>query len=263
VQINHDLPSVIHDHTLKVDTSFQKIEKSLRDLYRLPLERLKGHTESDKNRFRYNLATDIVRKYVACFISKEFPVLSEDLFKLRRTLKLRFASDTCIVDSELSQLPEKLLTTEEGYQVRYCNIPLLSRISIAKYSNQEVASIGQCDWPGRKGVVARLEARIPLAIPYNITQLSYRGCALAHTVVAELYKIPEAVTVLREDIKVQPELSAYWIPELSHIYTKTAVLPPPSDPVLVMNLAGFNFLIGTWSEPEKNKLNTLIAEFSS
>lgn len=97
----------------------------------------------------------------------------------------------------------------------------------------------------------------------EIRKMGDRGLALAHKALSELYSIPEASGILHESSDlIRQDLSIHWIPDLEHIYVKEEVVPPPTDPVLVMKIAGARFLIGAWDEPEKSRLTTLLNEFS-
>ncbi|MEM9947876.1 MAG: hypothetical protein AAF810_17700, partial [Cyanobacteria bacterium P01_D01_bin.36] len=236
------------------------LNNALEQIKSIPEDQHPGINSYEQHRAIAALKRSAINRFLSAYIGQQYPCLDDNIFKLKRTAKLVF-DDFPHIAEIYDTKPEDMPRTENKIQVRWVRIPLLAHIDVDRYSSWTVCRLGICSWPGKRGVEAHIQAKIPVEIPVNIRSKSFDCMAKVYDAIACLYRSSLAASFV-SDISVSPSLKAYWIPTKEEMFLGEFVVPPARDPALVLHILGSSFLIGTWDEPEDNRFNALLKEFS-
>lgn len=258
-----DLQALIQSSITTSEFSLESVQDALKTIRNIPIEEKLNYSEYFYNNRIDDVKTKIFGKYLAAEISKEFKLLSPELFELKRVLKVQFVEDEVIIQDDFIKIPDPAPNVEKKIQTRWLAINLLTTCSIG----EERSYLGKLKIPGRKNHYVQFYCNLPVKMPPSARKAGFKAKELAYQAIAKLYQNDLIAKELDYQIENNSRLlqfrsRIYWIPELKHIYNEKIVIPPAADPALIMAIAGQRFLIETWDEEENSVLDSLLKEFS-
>ena len=227
-----------------------------------PQERLLLN-EDDLVRKVYLLKKALLGRYIHSQIYPQFKLLSEDIFKLERVLKINFEKNTIVsfedyFDTDLT----------EDTNTRYLTTSLLSLISVDS-TNFYLGSVKN---PGRKTVYTHFRTELPSLPKLNNYLLQFKFSQKLFQCLSKIYSNTKLAVFFNEVItgrhsfwNSNPTVSFYyaWIANIKDIYFETYAPPTNKDPALIAKIGDSYFLVSTWEEAPTSQLETLLKEFGN
>lgn len=225
---------------------------------------------------RAKVMYELVDQYFHAAISKEFPLLSEDIFKLKRyiTIETRGRKTRVLRDDTTPDLKKHKGTPYAYYQkdrrnVSKAEIPLFAYTELFK--GEHKADLGEFSFTKRSSyntrkITHKVEATLPGAIGQNL-RTAYKE-ALGHyfKVMAKAYSDPViGELLLQKPEQLEPEMGAIWIPtpeSLSVVTTEEVIERKPIDPAMILKARGKSYIVTTWEVDNEEPFEKYLREFS-
>lgn len=218
---------------------------------------------------------DLVEDYFVTAISKEFPLLSDELFKLKRHITLRKGEGTWKVVRDDTKAEENIDTkTEKENKVKVKRIetslfaytPLFEGDHTAKLG--KILQISKDRYEDTYRTTIAITAKLPGSIGPNLKN-AYRK-ALSHyfSVLSEMFKNPVAGDIVYSwENLTKPEIGAIWIPTLDSLsvsVTKELIRKrKETDPAMILTVMGKSYLVKTWKVDNEKPFERYLREFST
>ncbi|MDD5192015.1 MAG: hypothetical protein PHH54_06630 [Candidatus Nanoarchaeia archaeon] len=218
----------------------------------------------------------MVEEYFIASIANKFPLISDELFQLKRHLTLKAEDKTWKVvrdDTEREEDAENIERDEKRKIVtRRIEVPLF--VYTPLFNGNHTAKLGSftkqtgSSWSSSyKRTTVTVEAKLPGSIGPNLKN-AYRS-ALSHyfSVLSEMFTSPAAGDIMyAEGNFAQPEVGATWIPTLEslsvNVDTKLIHKKKVLDPAMILKVKGKNYLVQTWRVDDEEPLEHYLREYS-
>lgn len=268
-------PDVITSNLIEnLDFSLEKCEEIITNLEKSELDIFGSGSIRDKESKRNSYIIRAINNLVIShLVNQGFPLIQEEAFNLKRWFKVAFPKDEdayVLEDSMVEPDWTKVKKQEDGVQVRWGSGNYLVSVS-AESKGSKSAEIGSLRYVGRRNTDLKLKANLPCGLPLEIEALQNKFMSELHLVAHKGYSsstIAKYLTTARYSYYSETSIISevkpliYWAPKLEDIYTFEQIIPPPGDPVLVVEWKNQKFFIGNWdTNRDEDNLNTIISEF--
>ena len=219
---------------------------------------------------RGRILKGLVEEYFITAMSKEFPLISEDLFSLQRYLtvsgsgkKWEILSDDTDDEFDLRKIKKK----DHRIRTKKVKVPLFAYTPLFDGEHNVVLSKFSTA-RGYYRTTFKIEATLPGVIGPNLKK-AYRE-ALTHyfKTLSEMFTNPVASDIMYSEGKIaKPEIGAIWIPtpqSLNLSVTKKLIQPKKNiDPAMILSAGGGKYLVKTWRVDDEEPPERYLREFSS
>lgn len=188
------------------------------------------------------------RRYAAYWltsrVAQEYPIISEELFKLTRNLQHRVST------REIENAP----------------VPTIWAVPLDKpIQKTEVKEIkGSVSVPGGYTETRFFTARAEVPEFTAEARAAYlESLATAAEISRDAYREPLVAKILLATNISLPHQATYkmiWAPE--HV-SVTAIAPSPKDPAIIMCYGRMNFLVHKWNTPNERPIDSFLRDFSA
>ncbi|MBW2974049.1 hypothetical protein KY346_06705 [Candidatus Woesearchaeota archaeon] len=191
--------------------------------------------------------------YFVSSLSQEYPLISKELFTLKRYLAVR---NGVIVrdDSEKTSVEDAETIT----------IPLFA---YTKLFTDHTVKLGESVHIGsRTQRTTRITAKLPGEITEDLRYAAKRALSFYHSILEQAYQEHAISDLLLHKELEKPELGALWIPTLSSLEVETEIKELPAallrDPALVLTAMDRKYLIKTWDAQDDKRFERYLQQFS-
>jgi hypothetical protein len=258
-----NFPTVLAQNSSAKDYSLEQMLKDLASLSATSPTEFPGDDVGAQSRAKNEALSKCAKHFIRSHISQTFPILDPNIFKLKRWVKLRFEGDDCAIECDQMEAPAKPNAMKEnGLSIRWVKCDLIAKIVRSSYSSNNIANIGRVKWPSKRYTEAVVRAHVPAKLPKNIRNKGYELLALAYEAYSLAYKNVLSASVLQAERFSRPDVSVIWIPRTEDLYVEQEIVPPPSDPALIIQFLDQQYVAGTWDLEEEQPFKHLIEEFS-
>jgi hypothetical protein len=217
----------------------------------------------------------LVEEYFVASIANKFPLISDELFQLKRYFTLQSDGKTWTLVRDDTE-PEKDMPLIKNNEIkkkrRNIEVPLFVHTPL--FDGKHTAKLGSYSKPtghSRYGYIARkavnIEAKLPGSVGQNLKE-AYRD-ALSHyfKVLSEMFTDPIAGDVIYAEGNIaQPEIRAIWIPSSDSLNiavdSKYIQKRKAADPAMILSVQEKNYLVKTWKVDEEEPFENYLREFS-
>lgn len=201
---------------------------------------------------------ELVEEYFTASMASEFPLISDELFDLRRYLTLQRNGDRFVVIRDDTTLPEKITGDQiESHCLLFAYTPL--------FKGKHQAQIGsfQTNWQGYNQVVS-ISADLPGVVGSNLKDAHREAMRHYFATLADMFANPVESDILYSAGKLgEPEIGAIWIPtpeSLDVVVTKST--PIKRDPAMILTARGNRYLVKTWQVDDEEPFEHYLREYS-
>lgn len=271
-----EFPKTLEQHSTKVED--EQLEGIVGGIDRLRSQNPSVYDERAVARYlqeRSRTLKGLVEEYFIASIANKFPLISDELFQLKRNLTLRAEGKTWKVvrdDTEAEQGAQEKEKVGRKIVTRRIEVPLFAYTPL--FDGKHTAKLGGFTkqtgsyWSDSyTRTTVTIEAKLPGSIGPNLKN-AYRD-ALSHYfgVLSEMFTNPVAGDIMyAEGNLAQPEVGATWIPtpeSLSvsvdqKLIQKRRVL----DPAMILRVRGKNYLVQTWKVDDEQPFEHYLREYS-
>lgn len=280
-QILEQFPKVLERYSTTVES--KKLEKIVSEIDKLRNQNPSVYDEEAVTRYlqeRSRTLKGLVEEYFIASTANKFPLISEELFQLKRYLSLRAEGKTWKVvrdDTEAEQNAQEKEKVGRKIIIRRIEVPLFAYTPL--FERKHTTKLGgftkQTGYYTKTTVT--IEARLPGSIGPNLKN-AYRD-ALSHYfgVLSKMFTNPVAGDIMyaegsmaenRERIKslYEPEIGAIWIPapESLNVSVDQKLIQKRKviDPAMILKVRGKNYLVQTWRVDDEQPFEHYLREFS-
>src|SRR3989344_190555 len=269
-----EFPKTIERYSTEVED--EQLESIVGGIDRLRQQNPSVYDEKAVSRYlqdRARTLKGLVDEYFVASIAHKFPLLSDELFQLKRHLTLVGQGKNWRVvrdDTDVEEYDEKHEKKEKA-KVRRVQVPLFAytplfdgkhSAKLGSFSRQRTDSYGDT-----YRTTATIEAKLPGSIGPNLKN-AYRD-ALSHYfgVLSEMFTNPVAGDIMyAEGNLAQPEVGAIWIPTPESLSVgideKLIQKRKDLDPAMILKVRGNSYLVQTWRVDDEEPFEHYIREYS-
>ena len=215
----------------------------------------------------------LVDEYFVASIAHKFPLLSDELFGLKRHLTLIGQGKTWRVVRDDTEIEEYDASQErkEKAKIKRIRVPLFAYTPL--FDGKHTAKLGSFSRTRTNGygntyrTTVTIEAKLPGSIGSNLKN-AYRD-ALSHYfgVLSGMFTNPVAGDIMyAEGNLAQPKVGAIWIPTPESLNVsvdeKLTQRRKNLDPAMILKVRGNNYLVQTWKVDDEEPLEHYLREFS-
>ena len=272
----------------------QYITKSEKNELEAIVERLKRLREADPGVFdekslerylsmRAQAINELADNYFVCSMSKEFPVVSEKVFNMKRYLTVEISGSvskvirdetTQDIDdsanlkiSKRSRGSESANTPEDGKKIVSSEVPLFAYTNLRDFGKEVSVGKIKCKLgrsyyydsnSGRdraRNVLRdrRLEAKLPGSLGQSARAAHREALSRYHRIVSDALLQPTiGDALLQKDFK-SPEVGALWIPTLESMglsASREVYQRKSCDPAMILKFRGKTYFVKSWKTDE-------------
>lgn len=269
-------PEVITENLISdLNFSIQKCEETIKSLESADADSFGSGSQKDKQERRIAFIERAIKNFVvSSLVSSGYPLISQDVFELTRWYKVAFPKDELPYIAEVSMREpdwETVKTQEDKIQMRWVSGKYLVSKGIRNGYGKS-AELARLKYVGKRTSDLILKSDLPCEMPLDIEQLYAKFLSQLHEAASKCYSSPIISKYLNIDgdrwsasgYNITTNISAniYWAPRHEDIYTLEQIIPPPGDPVLVVNWRDCNFFIGAWEiNTDDDNLKFILDEF--
>ncbi len=196
----------------------------------------------------------LIDNYIIARLSKQFPMLDNELFKLKRYLYLQ---NNKLVEDKTVSIKEMPSEQVEVSLFVHCDSGLKTE-TLCKQSKTVTTMHG-----ARKVKTTNITAVVP-SVPVDVLEQGRKAVAFYYNIIADVYS-DNATSDLFQP-KNHPRLETLWIPTVNSLDVKVDMknIPDPvrKDPALLLHAHGSYYIVGLWDIAEEEPFDVLLREFS-
>lgn len=206
-------------------------------------------------------------------LSQEFPLISDDLFKMKRYLLIRSGnvlSDTtkpvelyAPVDPNIvakkKQKPKKIQGTVVNIPLFvYTPLPTKGPVELASYKKTSRHSYY------RRTEKTKLSTELPGEFGDKLQEKFTEAVAKTYRILATCYEKLQSISY-QEQSALGFEVGAIWIPTIESINVKSEIKTERInlDPAMILRVRGKSFLITMWEVEDEKPIEHYIREFTT
>lgn len=269
-----EFPKIIERYSTKVES--KQLELIVRGIDRLRQQNPAVYDERTVAKYlqdRAKTLKGLVDEYFVASITQKFPLLSDELFQLKRHLTLVSPGKNWRVvrdDTEVGEYDAKQ-ERKERTKVKKVQVPLFAYTPL--FDGKHTATLGSFrrERTDSYGDIYRttttIEAKLPGSIGPNLKN-AYRD-ALSHYfgVLSEMFTNPVAGDIMYAQGNIaQPEVGAIWIPtpESLNVSVDEKLIQKRKDldPAMILKVRGNNYLVQTWRVDDEEPFEHYLREYS-
>ena len=217
---------------------------------------------------RAKVIEGLVEDYFTAATAQEFPLLSDELFQLKRHITVEKGEKGYAVVRDNTEPDRRKRARGEA---RKLEIPLFAytellrgdhKVELGKFSKRETRDYHT------KTTTVKIGAELPGVIGPNLRD-AYRG-ALSHYfgIMSNVFAEPTIGELMLQDQLQAPEIGAIWIPTLESLQLKVSEKikieePKVLDPAMIMRVRGQSYLVDTWDVDNEEPYKKHILEFAT
>lgn len=208
----------------------------------------------------------LVEDYFVKAMSAQFPLLSNELFELKRYLTIEKKGKQYTIISDTAEEEPK------GKKVTRVELPLFAYVPLFK--GEHKAELGKLvkreynSWGYDRKTTMKIFATLPGTIGTNLRQAYREALSHYHRTVADILENPAIGEVLtQKNLLSEPEMGAIWIPipeSLDLKVTEEIINKRPRivDPAMILRLQGKSYLVKTWKVDDEEPFEHYLREYS-
>ncbi len=221
---------------------------------------------------RAKTLTKRVNEYFVASIANKFPLISDELFQLKRNLTIVNLGKIPKVirdDTELEKYDAEQ-EREKEVKIKRIQVPLFAYTPL--FNGEHTARLGKFSkiiensWGEEVRRTVTIEAKLPGNTGSDLRS-AYRG-ALSHYfgVLSKMFTNPVAGDIIyAEENFAKPEIGAIWIPtpgSLSICVDDRLIQRKNLDPAMVLRVGGNNYLVKTWCVDDEEPFEQHLKKYS-
>lgn len=269
-----EFPRTIEKFSTMVET--KELENIVGGINKLRQQNPAVYDERAVARYLQDRATtlkSLVDEYFVNAIAHRFPLLSDELFSLKRHLTLIGLGKTWKVVRDDTEVEEYNTEQEkkDKMRVRRIQVPLFAYTPL--FDGKHTAKLGSFSrtrtdsYGDTHRTTATIEAKLPGSIGPNLKN-AYRD-ALSHYfgVLSEMFTNPVAGDIMYAEGNIaQPEIGAIWIPkpESLNVSVDERLIQRRKvvDPAMILKVKGKSYLVQTWMVDDEQPFEHYLKEFT-
>ena len=221
---------------------------------------------------RASILQKVVDDYFVKAMSTEFPLLSNEIFDLKRCLAIERKGKvyTIVEDIYGEKSKKKRLTKIEMPLFAY--VPLFKGEHKAELGKiiktvQHPYSYSGHSYTSRR--TYKVYATLPGTIGPNLRQAYREALSHYHRTVADILENPSiGEIVMQKNLLAEPEIGAIWIPTPESLDLKVTEeiinkRPKDIDPAMILKLKDKNYLVKTWQVDDEEPFEHYLREYST
>ncbi|VVB78595.1 Uncharacterised protein [uncultured archaeon] len=226
---------------------------------------------------RNEVLNTLVEDYFSLSMSKEFPLISEELFGLKRKLTLEGKGNnySVIHDETTKEDPKNKSYTGSGEKVSRKNLIVPLFVYTPLFNKEHKAELGsfsrtvrKSNWEYGSQTVrqsVKLSAKLPGIIGPNLREAARNAMSHYYSILSEMFTSPIASEILYKN-STEPEIGAIWIPTAESIIvqSKEKVIEQRNlDPAMIITARGKKYLVDTWQVDYEEPFESYLREFTT
>jgi hypothetical protein len=210
---------------------------------------------------RSEMLKSFVDEYFTASISRIFPLIHPELFRLKRHLTMQAEGKklrVCRDDTE--NMPAK----GEQFSIK---VPLFAYTEL--FDGKHQASLGRYtrENNGRKYDIT-IEAKLPGSIGPNVREAHRNALKQYFNIISEMCAHPISGEIIHSERNyIYPEIGAIWIPTLSslnlNIEERLQEKKGALDPAMILKTRGKSFLVHTWIVDDEEPFERYLKSYST
>lgn len=200
---------------------------------------------------RAKAISELTNRYITAVFSSQYPLLSNEILKLKRYLYLQGEK---IIEDTTSPITEK----EKGKKIE---IPLFAKAEFKNIGATKLDLIKKTKrdpWGGH--TTNTITATLPEP-PQQVVRAAKNAIGFYHKTISDIYT-DDLLDNMFDNIP-DPKLNVIWIPAVNTLSIKTEIKAPKRiDPALLLSLGEQNFVVTTWDIEEEKSYEWFLREFS-
>ena len=257
-----------------------KLESIAKGIWRLRTQNPNAYDEKAVARYLKDRAValrDLVEEYFTTSIARKFPLISSELFDLKRYLTLVREGNNLRVISDDTEMTKRKENKTQDIEKKTIVAPLFAYTPLFDGKHTaEIASFSKQKNYRKK--TWTFEAKLPGNVGPNLKN-AYRE-ALSHyfEVLSEMFMDPVAGDIMyaesnlgynkkRIDEFIRPEIGAIWIPtpESLNVKVKEELIKPRKnlDPAMILKVRRNSYLVKTWNVDDEEPFENYLREWST
>lgn len=245
----------------------KSVEKIISDIERIRLQNPATYDENRTGEYlkrRSQVLKELVESYFTEAMSVEFPLISDELFNLKRVLTLEYDGVKWQVTSDDAQNTENETLNAgkiEESKIQKVTMPLFAYTPL--FDGKHVSKLAEYAKDFRR---TELSAKLPGVIGPNLKEASRNALSHYFGILKEMFANPVASDILYSEGKFdQPEIGAIWIPTPQSINIEVKDLPRPvnKDPAMILTARKKRYLVKTWNVDDEEPFESHLREFTT
>ena len=276
-----EFEKTIDNHTLRPKQG--QTEKIVKNIERVVAEMPRVYSTGKVGEYltaRAKLLTRSIEEYFGAVIGERFPLLSNELFDLKRYVSLEKHSDKKWVivkdDTEESKSTPKGQTTVIAIDL-FAYSPLFNngkedatKLKLGSFTKTKRTGSIYSGYNTKRQTVS-IEAKLKGDLGLNLRRTAQEALHDYFSILAEAYSKPFVGDVLLgQDVSLQeklknPEIGAIWIPTVDSLSVKATakiIRHVVADPAMVLTVNEHKYLVKTWKMDDEEPLEAYLREFS-
>ncbi len=224
---------------------------------------------------RSKVLNDLINKYFIAAIGEKYPVISDDLFQLKRYLTIEKDGTKAVVINDSVETKnnssEKMNNNKKLHKIAvplFIYTPLLDgnhKVNLGKYSTTRTNSYGD-----RYVTRGSVNATLPGYIGSNLRRIARETLGTYHTILTNAYNnvVLGEFLVQNSDLQTRlqsPEIGAIWIPMLESLnisVKEELVKRLDPDPAMILKTLGKNYLVATWRVDDEEPFEIYLDKYT-
>ncbi|MBI4176723.1 MAG: hypothetical protein HY518_05945, partial [Candidatus Aenigmarchaeota archaeon] len=210
---------------------------------------------------RTDVLDKLAREYISSMISEEFPLLSAELFEIKRPLLLERKGDTFVVKKDLAANDAGAKQKDrKKYRI---DIPLFAYTELFKNNHKATLYNDYLyDWN------IRLDVSLPGYVGENLREAYSEALSHYFGVLSKVLADPVSRDIVvnlkptseADEQTLKPEVGAIWIPTIESLKV-VAEKTTPRDPAMILKAFNNTYLIRTWKVDDEEPFEAFVGHF--
>ncbi|MBW3017816.1 hypothetical protein KY325_01515, partial [Candidatus Woesearchaeota archaeon] len=220
---------------------------------------------------RADILKKLVDEYFVAAMSKEFPLLSNEIFEMKRYLAIEKKGKTYTIVEDLANEKSKRKRLTKIEMPLFAYVPLFKgnhKAELGKIVKTEQARDSWSSSYTTRRRTIKIYATLPGTIGPNLRQAYREALSHYHRTVADILENPSLGEVMTQNnLLSEPEVGAIWIPTPESLDLKVTEeiierRPKDIDPAMILKLRGKNYLVKTWKVDDEEPFEHYLREYS-
>ena len=248
----------------------KELEKILANVERITKESPKVYDTSSIQKYldaRSQALNKLLEDYIVTAVSEEYPLLSPELFALKRHVVISKNDGAYTVVRDEIKEPKESEKDQKLISIPlFAYVPVVGNhtVTLGKYTKTTRNQYG-----GQRKTTVSVTAKLPCGLGPQLQTICREAYAQYFKVLSSTYAQPALGEILLNEKSLKnPELGVIWIPTIdSFSFKVTEKLIPPKrkivDPAIVLSARGNTYLVQTWNIHEEEPFEHYLREYTT
>jgi hypothetical protein len=261
----------LQKHSTKV--SSKRLEAIVDTIEKLRTQNPAVYDEKTVQRYlveRSRTLKGLVDEYFKASIATQFPMISDQLFALKRYLTFANTGNSWRIVKDDTKAEDTPATVKEGKKIvtKRIEVPLFAYTPL--FDGKHTAKLGRFSTTKRisySRTVVSIEAKLPGSMGSNLKDAYRNALSQYFGVLSEMFTNPVAGDIMYAENNIaRPQVGAIWIPTVESLHVtveqRLIVQRRQIDPAMVLRVKDDFYLVHTWKIDDEKPFEQYLKEFS-